>query len=273
MIAANGVTARFLEAQGLPVAAPRACARPSAGSASSSSPPSSARRLPPEPDARALEDVPRRAPPGGSAALPRSLARRSSSCWARASTSSSCPGKRSDGHFGLAVRDYTHSTAPNRRFPDLITQRLLKAALAGRPAPYADDELAALARALHRAGGRREQGRAAGAQVGGGAPARSADRPALRRDRHRRVRQGHVGAHSQPPVEGKVVRGFEGLDVGDRVRGARPHRRRARLHRLLPRSPTELPRSVPESGPLARRLNAHGRPRPEALRPRRAEAT
>jgi exoribonuclease R len=51
-----------------------------------------------------------------------------------------------DGHFGLAVGTYTHSTAPNRRFPDLVTQRLLKAAMAGRPAPYAIDALDGLAR-------------------------------------------------------------------------------------------------------------------------------
>ncbi|HZE35950.1 MAG TPA: ribonuclease catalytic domain-containing protein, partial [Candidatus Eisenbacteria bacterium] len=55
------------------------------------------------------------------------------------------PGGQADGHFGLAVRDYSHSTAPNRRFPDLLTHRLLKAAMTGRPAPYDDGELDALA--------------------------------------------------------------------------------------------------------------------------------
>jgi exoribonuclease-2 len=56
------------------------------------------------------------------------------------------PGDPEQGHFGLAVQDYTHSTAPNRRFADVVTQRLIKVLLAGQPAPYSDDELAAIAR-------------------------------------------------------------------------------------------------------------------------------
>lgn len=56
------------------------------------------------------------------------------------------PGDPEEGHFGLAVRDYTHSTAPNRRFADLVTQRLIKALLDGKPNPYSDDELAVIAK-------------------------------------------------------------------------------------------------------------------------------
>jgi exoribonuclease-2 len=55
------------------------------------------------------------------------------------------PGDPESGHFGLAVQDYTHSTAPNRRFADLVTQRLIKAVLTGQPAPYTDEDLGAIA--------------------------------------------------------------------------------------------------------------------------------
>ena len=59
-------------------------------------------------------------------------------CW-------SVPAILAQGHFGLAVQDYTHSTAPNRRFPDIVTQRLIKALLDGKPGPYSDNDLAAIA--------------------------------------------------------------------------------------------------------------------------------
>ncbi len=55
------------------------------------------------------------------------------------------PGDPEQGHFGLAVQDYTHSTAPNRRFADVVTQRLIKALLDGKPGPYNDNDLAAIA--------------------------------------------------------------------------------------------------------------------------------
>jgi exoribonuclease R len=55
------------------------------------------------------------------------------------------PGQPSPGHFGLAVQDYTHSTAPNRRYADIVTQRLTKSVLGRQKSPYADDELSAIA--------------------------------------------------------------------------------------------------------------------------------
>ena len=67
-----------------------------------------------------------------------------------------------EGHFALAVNDYSHSTAPNRRYADLVTQRLLKAAIDNAPIPYANDEPSA---ALHGTGRQRHKGRAPGQEV------------------------------------------------------------------------------------------------------------
>ena len=199
MIAANGVTARFLEAKGLPslrrvLRAPerwdadrRAGRRARATGCHA------------EPDARALEDVSR---PAARRRIRRGFRISRSSVvklLGRGEYVVERPGKRADGHFGLAVRDYSHSTAPNRRFPDLITQRLLKAALAGRPAPYGGDELDGLARHCTEQEDNADQGRAAGAEVGRRAPAGLAHRRAVRRDRDRRVVEGHVGAHRCSP--------------------------------------------------------------------------
>src|SRR5215469_851011 len=121
------------------------------------------------------------------------------------------------GHFGLAARDYTHSTAPNRRFADLVMQRLVKALLANEAAPYTDAELAAIATQCNlqeKAGHKVErtmQKRVAAVAL---------------EDSIGRVFAGVVtGANEKgtyvrvldPPVEGRVVRGEKGIDVGDKV--------------------------------------------------------
>jgi exoribonuclease-2 len=127
------------------------------------------------------------------------------------------PGAEPPGHFGLAVRDYSHSTAPNRRYPDLVTQRLLKATLAGQPPPYsvgALEKLAAHCTLQEDAANKVER------QVRKSAAALVVET---------RVGQQFdaivTGASSKgtwvrvsaPPIEGKLLRGDHGLDVGDRV--------------------------------------------------------
>ena len=78
-----------------------------------------------------------------------------------------------EGHFGLAVDDYSHTTAPNRRYADLVMQRLLKATLAGASAPYHAEELDAIADAMHGDGERRAEGRANDAESRCGNAARA----------------------------------------------------------------------------------------------------
>ena len=128
------------------------------------------------------------------------------------------PGDTAPGHFGLAVRDYTHSTAPNRRYTDLITQRLLKAAIGGSPLPYSNDSLEALAKHCTE---EEDAANKVERQVGKSAAAMLLE--------HRIGEQFDAivtGASEKGtwarlltvPVEGKVVHGFEGLDVGNRIR-------------------------------------------------------
>jgi exoribonuclease-2 len=128
------------------------------------------------------------------------------------------PGDPDPGHFGLAVEDYTHATAPNRRFADLVTQRLLKTALAGQPAPYTDDELAAIARTCTL----KEN------------EARKVEREMTKRiaavAMSRRIGEtfdaivtgvtpkGTFVRVLKPHVEGLLARGQQGADVGDRLR-------------------------------------------------------
>jgi VacB/RNase II family 3'-5' exoribonuclease len=125
------------------------------------------------------------------------------------------PGDPPVGHFGLAVDDYSHSTAPNRRYADLVTQRLLKAMVAGQPSPYSEDELSAIAahctamataeRKLERDMQKRIAAVALANRIGA---------------KFRAIVTG-VNEHGTfvrtlaPHVDGMLVQGQHGLDVGD----------------------------------------------------------
>jgi VacB/RNase II family 3'-5' exoribonuclease len=122
------------------------------------------------------------------------------------------------GHFGLAVKDYAHSTAPNRRYPDLLTQRLLKAALEGNPTPYTTEQLDALAKHCTRT---EDEAKKVERQV-----EKSAAALLLQSRIGEQFDAIATGASAKGtwvrvltiPVEGKLVQGAEGVDVGDRVR-------------------------------------------------------
>ena len=216
MIAANGVTARYLQQKRMPslrrvLPVPKRWDRIVALAAESGA------RLPVRPDAAALdaflaerrEADPERFP-DVSLAIVKLLG--------SGEYALEIPGRPAEGHFGLAVRDYTHSTAPNRRFPDLVTQRLLKAALSDQASPYANDELATLARHCtdqedNAAKVERQVAKSAAALL-------LASRIGARFDAivTGASEKGTWVRISRPTTEGRVVRGFEGLDVGDRVR-------------------------------------------------------
>lgn len=127
-------------------------------------------------------------------------------------------GRRDAGHFGLAVTDYVHSTAPNRRFADLVTQRMLRAAESGGPSPYTDKELTEIAnRCTERGEAARKVERTMRKVVGAtllaervGESFAAIITAASPKGTYARV--------LSPPVEGRVVRGGRGLDVGDTVR-------------------------------------------------------
>jgi VacB/RNase II family 3'-5' exoribonuclease len=128
------------------------------------------------------------------------------------------PGSPDTGHFGLAMHDYTHATAPNRRFADLVTQRLLKAVLAGRPCPYAIDDLVKIAAHCTE---REDAARKVERQVRKEAAAESfASRVGESFDAIVTgvSPKGTYVRVIAPPVEGRVMRGEQGLDVGDRTR-------------------------------------------------------
>jgi exoribonuclease-2 len=127
------------------------------------------------------------------------------------------PGKDPGGHFGLAAHDYSHATAPNRRYADLITQRLVKATLADVAAPYSDDELGEIAQ--HCTEREDAENKVERTMRKVGAALMLADRIGERFDAivTGQSSKGTYVRLLRPPAEGRVVRGEKGMDVGDRV--------------------------------------------------------
>jgi exoribonuclease-2 len=128
------------------------------------------------------------------------------------------PGQADQGHFALAVHDYTHATAPNRRYADLVTQRLVKAAIAGEAIPYSLDELNDVALQCTR----KEDA------------AKKVERT-MRKVAAAVLLSKHIGETFdgivtgvkddatycrifKPPAEGRIMKGYRGLDVGDKVK-------------------------------------------------------
>ena len=215
MIAANGVTARFLSRKGL-AALRRVLPVPERWDRIVELAQQSGEKLPASPDAAALNDfleTRRKADPLRFPDLSLSVVK----LLGRGEYMAELPGRAAPAHFGLAVRDYTHSTAPNRRFPDLVTQRLLKAALVGDRTPYPDEELVELASHCTE---QEDNATKVERQVQKSAAA------LLLAPRIGETFEGIVTGASEkgtwvrilrPMAEGKVVRGFQHLDVGDRV--------------------------------------------------------
>jgi VacB/RNase II family 3'-5' exoribonuclease len=216
MIAANGVTARFLSASNFPsirrvVRIPKRWDRIVEIAAEHKF------RLPEEPDSKALEEflVSEKAShpirfPDLSLAVIKLLG--------SGEYIAEPPEGEASGHFGLAVKDYGHSTAPNRRYPDLLTQRLLKAALEQKATPYSKEELDVLAAHCTEA---EDAATKVERQV-----QKSAAALLLESRIGERFDSIVTGASEKGtwvrllniPVEGKLVDGFQGLDVGEQVR-------------------------------------------------------
>ena len=216
MIAANGVTARYLASKQFPslrrvVRTPKRWDRIIELAAERGS------TLPKEPDAKALEQFLVSAKAADPLRFP-DLSLSIVKLLGPGEYVVQLPGDSVAGHFGLAVKDYAHSTAPNRRYPDLITQRLLKTAVAGRFPPYENDELTSLAKHCTE---QEDAAKKVERQVG-----KSAAALLLESRIGERFDAIVTGASAKgtwvrildPPVEGRLVHGFEGIDVGHRVR-------------------------------------------------------
>jgi exoribonuclease-2 len=125
------------------------------------------------------------------------------------------PGDNDGGHFSLAAHDYTHSTAPNRRFADIVTQRILKALCAAAPAPYSDDELNSIAaHCTEREDAARKVERTMQKRIAAVAMANKVGQTFLAMTTGVSPKGTYVRVLN-PPMEGRLMQGIEGVDVGD----------------------------------------------------------
>ncbi len=215
MIAANGVTARYLAARNIP-SLRRIVRTPKRWDRIIELASERGFTLPKEPDSKALEQFLVSAKAADSLRFP-DLSLSVIKLLGAGEYVVELPESSAAGHFGLAVRDYTHSTAPNRRYPDLITQRLLKAAMTGRSLPYETAELEMLAKHCTE---EEDAAKKVERQV-----EKSAAAMLLESRTGERFDAVVTGASDKgtwvrllhPPIEGRLVSGFEGMDVGHRL--------------------------------------------------------
>jgi ribonuclease R len=216
MIAANGVTARYLSARKFP-SIRRVVRTPKRWERIIEIANERGGKLPDRPDSKALEEFLIKEKAADPLRFP-DLSLAVIKLLGTGEYIAELPEGNAPGHFGLAVKDYAHSTAPNRRYPDLLTQRLLKAALADLPVPYKIDELDELA--VH----------CTTAEDAATKVERQVEKSAAALLLESRIGEQFdslvTGASEKGtwvrllsvPVEGKLVQGFDGIDVGDRIR-------------------------------------------------------
>ncbi|HEV7505423.1 MAG TPA: RNB domain-containing ribonuclease [Thermoanaerobaculia bacterium] len=216
MVSANGVTARFLDQHNLP-SLRRVVRTPKRWDRIVELASGLGAHLPAEPDSRALNEFLEQRHQQDPLRFP-DLSLSVIKLLGPGEYMVDPPGGDPPGHFGLAVKDYTHATAPNRRYPDLITHRLLKAAFGKKPVPYSIDELAQLAQHCTQ---QEDAAQKVERQV------RKSAAALLLENRVGETFDAIVTGASDkgtwvrtlhPLVEGRLDRGFQGLDVGDRVR-------------------------------------------------------
>lgn len=216
MIAANVAMAQYLESQGV-VSLRRVVRTPKYWPRIVEIAESLGEKLPVEPDSRALADFMARRKIADPAHFP-DLSLSIVKLLGPGEYTVQKPGDSSEGHFGLAVHDYTHSTAPNRRYADLVTQRLVKATVAKTAAPYTEAELTAIAAHCTE---REDAARKVERKM------RKVAAAVLLRDRVGEVFDAIVTGATpkgifarilKPPVDGRVMRGEQGLRVGEKIR-------------------------------------------------------